>query len=240
MSAGWAKKRFWKEVTVAPVGEGFAVHLDGRPVRTPAKSPFLAPVLAVAEAAAGEWRGQEEKVRPETMPVTRAVNSAIDRVGPQIEEVRAIIAAYGASDLLCYRAANPEALIARQAARWDPPLDWAARSYGARLVLGQGVMHVEQPENAVRALAGAVERYSPLELTALHDLVAISGSLVLGLAVAERAIEAEDAWSTSRVDEDWQIEQWGEDAEAAEMAANKRTAFLEAARLMELTRESAA
>lgn len=237
MSAGWAKKRFWKQVTVEPAEAGFALHLDGRAVRTPAKAPFRAPVLAVAEAAAEEWRAQDKEIRPETMPVTRAVNSAIDRVAPQIEEIRAIISAYGGSDLLCYRAAGPEALIERQAERWNPPLDWAAEAFGARLRLGEGVMHVAQPAAAVESLAAAVSRYAPLELTALHDLVAISGSLILGLAVAEGTMTPEDAWAASRVDEDWQIELWGEDAEATAAAENKRAAFLTAARLLRLVRE---
>jgi len=240
LSAGWARKRFWTEVTVAPDERGFAVLLDGRPVRTPAKTPFAAPNRAVAEAAAEEWRAQEGELRPDSMPVTRAVNSAIDRVATQIDEVRTIVAGYGGSDLLCYRAEGPAELVRRQGALWDPALAWAEAAFGARLFLGEGVMHVAQPERAVAALAGAVDGYSPLELTALHDLVAISGSLVLGLAVAEGAMTAEEAWRASRVDEDWQIEQWGEDAEAAEAAANKRAAFLDAAGLMRLVREDEA
>jgi len=240
MNAGWARKRFWKEVTVAPADAGYAVHLDGRPVRTPAKAPFIAPAQAVAEAAAEEWLAQEGELKPETMPVTRAVNSAIDRVAPQIEDVRGIVAAYGGSDLLCYRAGAPAELVQRQAERWDPALAWAEERFGARLILGEGVMHVAQPEAAVAALERAVAAYTPLELTALHDLVAISGSLVLGLSVAEGAMAAEEAWAASRVDEDWQVEQWGEDAEAVEAAANKRAAFLEAARLIQLAREDAA
>ncbi len=240
MSAGWARKRFWTEVTVAPEDGGFAVHLDGRTVRTPGKALFLAPTRAVADAAAEEWRAQEDEVRPETMPMTRAVNSAIDRVAPQIDEVRAIVAAYGGSDMLCYRASGPAELVQRQAERWDPPLDWAAREFGARLVLGEGVMHVAQPKEPVAALTAAVSRYAPLELVALHDLVGISGSLVLGLSVAHGATTADDAWAASRVDEDWQTERWGEDAEATAAAAHKRSAFLEAARLIELARDGAA
>jgi chaperone required for assembly of F1-ATPase len=240
VSAGWARKRFWTEVTVAPAEGGFCLRLDERPVRTPAKAPFVAPNRAVAEAAAEEWRAQEGELRPEAMPVTRAVNSAIDRVAPQIAEVREIVAAYGGSDLLCYRAGGPAELVRRQSERWDPALAWAEAAYGAQLFLGEGVMHVAQPERALAALAAAVDGYAPLELTALHDLVAISGSLVLGLAVAEGAMDAEEAWRSSRVDEDWQVEQWGEDAEAAEAAANKRADFLEAARLMRLMRKDAA
>ncbi len=239
MSVGAPKKRFWTDVTVAPAEGGFAIHLDGRPVRTPAKSLFLAPVEAVAEAAAEEWRTQGEDLRPETMPVTRAVNSSIDRVAPQIEEVRAIVADYGGSDLLCYRAAGPADLNRRQSEHWDPPLAWAETAYGARLILAEGVMHVDQPGAAVQALTTAVSGYGPLDLTALHDLVAISGSLVLGLSVAEGAMTADAAWTACRVDEDWQIELWGEDAEAAEAAAHKRAAFLEAARLIDLLREDA-
>jgi len=191
--SGWKAKRFWKEARAEACEGGFTVRLDGRPVKTPAKVALVVPTLAMAEAIAAEWDAQTGEVKPDTMPVTRAANSAIDKIVPQRAAVVEIVAAYGGSDLLCYRAVGPAELIARQAAGWDPLLDWAADALGVRLAVTTGVMHVEQDAAAL-------------------------------------ARDPETAWSLSRVDEDWQIEEWGEDEEAAELAAVKRADFLQAAR----------
>lgn len=235
--SGWGpRKRFWREAAVDAAPDGWAVLLDGRPVSTPGRAPLRAPTRALAEAAAAEWAGQGDAVDPRTMPLTRALNSAIDRVAPQIEAVRAEIAGYAETDLLCYRAPHPEALAARQAAAWDPLLAWARRRHGAALVCAAGVMHVAQPPQAVAALAAAVAARDAWRLTALADLVALSGSLVIGLMVEEGALDPAAGWAASRVDETWQIEQWGEDAEAAAAAEAKRADLLAAARLAALLR----
>jgi chaperone required for assembly of F1-ATPase len=230
----WAARRFWTTASAVPVEGGFAVHLDARPVRTPLKAPLVLPTLALAEAVAAEWQAQEGKVDPETMPCTRTANSAIDKVAPQIDEVAAMLAAYGGSDLLCYRAEGPPDLITRQATAWDPILVWALESLGADLMVTEGVMHVEQPADSLSRLHERVAAMTPFQLGAFHDLVAISGSLVLALAVTEGRVSAEEAWQLSRVDEDWQISLWGEDEEAAEVAALKRAAFLQADRFYAL------
>lgn len=224
------KKRFWKEATAS---DG-AVLLDGRAIRTPAGAPLRAPTHALAEAAAAEWNAQTGAIDPASMPITRALNSAIDRVTPQHAEVVEIVAAYGASDLLCYRAERSETLVRRQAEAWDPLLAWAEERHAARLVCAVGVMHVAQPEASVAALTAAVAAHDPFGLTALHDLVALSGSLILGLAVAEGRLAAAEAWAASRIDEDWQAEQWGADAEAEEAAAVKFADFEAAARFIAL------
>ncbi len=231
---GWKAKRFWKAAAAAPEGEGFAVRLDGRPVRTPAKRPMILPTRAMAEAVAAEWAAVGAEVDPRRMPVTRAANAAIDKVATQFDEVAAMIAAYGGSDLLCYRATGPEALVRAQAAAWDPMLDWAARTYGARLVATQGVVPVAQPPEAVARLAAEVFACSPFQLTALHDLVALTGSLVLGLAATGEGVDAHDLWRLSRFDEDWQAAEWGEDAEAVAAAERKRGDFLSAGRFWRL------
>lgn len=236
-SAGWGAKRFWKLVEIGDAEGGFAILLDGRTVRTPGKKQLVAPTRAAASAAAAEWEAQEEHVDPAAMPVTRFLNTAIDRVQTNFDEVVADVAAYGESDLLCYRASAPEALRTRQAEAWDPPLAWAAETFGARLILTEGVMHTPQPAASTAALAQAVGDHAPYSLTALHDLVALSGSLVLGLAVAARALTAEEAWGVSRVDEDWQVEQWGVDEDAAATAAIKRAEFLFAAGFLKLLDE---
>jgi chaperone required for assembly of F1-ATPase len=226
----WAARRFWTAASAVPVEGGFTVHLDGRPVRTPLKAPLVLPTAGLAEAVAAEWQAQEGTVKPETMPFTRTANSAIDKVATQQAEVVEMLAAYGDSDLLCYRAEGPPDLVARQAAGWDPLLDWAAKAVGAPLTATAGVIHIEQPEESLEALEAQVSALSPFQLSAFHDLVAISGSLVLALAVTHGRLSAEEAWSLSRIDEDWQIELWGEDEEAAEIAALKREAFLQADR----------
>ncbi|MEM7508176.1 MAG: ATP12 family protein [Pseudomonadota bacterium] len=229
-------KVFWTEVALERVENGFAPRLDGRPLKTPGKAVLSAPTEALGAAIAEEWRAQSGDVDPASMPLTRAANSAIDRVTPMAADVAAEIAGYGGTDLLCYRAPHPAALAARQAAAWDPLLAWAAQQLGAPLDLTEGVMHLAQPQASLEVLTRAVEAHDPWQLTALHGLVTLSGSLVLGLAVSHRHMPAAEAWPLSRIDEQWNIEEWGADEEAERLAAEKKTAFTDAARLMDLLR----
>ncbi|WP_424933595.1 ATP12 family chaperone protein [Amaricoccus macauensis] len=230
------RKRFWKEVSVAPQDAGQGVFLDGRPLRTPEQNALSVPTRALAEAIAEEWSGIEGEIQPDTLPFTRAANTAIDRVSARRDPVVDMLAAYGETDLLCYRADGPEALQARQSEAWDPWLDWSRRELSAPLHAVVGVMHQPQPAESLIALRGALEALDPFELTGIHDLVTLSGSLVLGLAVARDAIDADSAWVLSRLDELWQIEQWGEDAEAEALARRKWEAFLRAERFLQLVR----
>jgi chaperone required for assembly of F1-ATPase len=232
----WTTRRFWTTATAAQVEGGFAVHLDARPVRTPQKSLLVLPTLGLAETIAAEWMAQDKTVKPETMPFTRMANSAIDKVAPQFAEVAGMLAAYGESDLLCYRAEGPADLVDLQAAGWDLHLAWAEKTLGAPLNVTSGVMHITQPPTSLVALRGAVEALSPFELAAFHDLVAISGSLILALAVTHHRLPAETAWDLSRIDETWQASLWGEDEEAVEVAALKRADFLQADRFYGLCR----
>lgn len=230
MTAGWTIRRFWREARVEPVPGGFAVMLDGRQVRTPGKAGLILPTRALAQWVAEEWDAQEGEIRPATMPATRTANSAIDTVARHRADVVADLSAYGGSDLLCYRAERPPELRARQAAGWDPLLAWAAARFGAVLRAGDGVMPVRQDAEALAALGAEVARQDDFELAAFHDLVVLSGSLVIALSVVEGARSQEEAWSLSRIDESWQVEQWGEDEEAAEAERRKRADFLHAAR----------
>lgn len=232
----WKPRRFWKTASAAPDAGGFAVLLDGRPVRTPAKAALVVPTRALAEAIAAEWQAQEGTVDPETMPLTRAANAALDKVALQHAVVAAHLAEYGGTDLLCYRAEEPPEIVARQAAAWDPLLEWVAAVHGAPLVAVQGVVHHPQPAESLRRLAQRVGALDTFTLTGFHDLVGLSGSLVLALAVIDGHLTAEAAWDLSRLDENWQEEQWGADEFAAEAAAAKRSAFLAAARFVVLTR----
>ncbi len=230
----WTAKRFWKTTEVAEVEGGWTVHLDGRSVKTPAKAMFVLPTRALAEATAEEWDAQEEEIKPLTMPVTRSANAALDKVAVQKTEVADLIAAYGASDLLCYRAEGPDGLCKMQAEAWDPFLKWAEDTYGAKLNVTAGLMPADQPEKSVAALAAEVHAAEPFALAALHDLVSLSGSLVLGLAAARGVADPEEIWAASRVDETWQEMQWGPDEEAHETAELKKQAFLHARRFLVL------
>lgn len=225
----WALKRFWKAAEAVPEADGYTVTLDGRGVRTPAKARLVVPTEALAQAIAQEWQAQDQRVDPSTMPFTRMANSALDKVVPQHAEVADMLAAYGDSDLLCYRAETPQALVDRQSAAWDPLLEWADTECNARLLPVSGVMHRPQSPEALERLSRAVHAQTAFQLAAFHDLVSMSGSLVLALAVVRGARTAEEAWALSRIDESWQEEQWGADEEAAEIAQRKRTEFLHAA-----------
>jgi chaperone required for assembly of F1-ATPase len=229
------RKRFWTEATAEPLPEGgFVVRLDARPLRTPARAALVLPTRAFAEAVAAEWAALPESFGPEDLPFTRAANVAIDRIAAAPDPVVDQIAAYGETDLICYRAERPAALVARQADAWDPPMRWSAEALGAPLVAVAGIVHAAQPPASLAALRRAVAAHDAFALTALHELVTLSGSLVIGLAVSAGATGAEAGWALSRVDEAWQAEQWGEDAEAAALAALKRADFLRAADLLKM------
>lgn len=232
----WKAKRFWDKASVVEVENGFSVTLDGRSVKTPAKTLLVVPTRAMAEAIAVEWDAQVEEIDPLSMPVTRSCNAALDKVTAQFDEVVSMLAEYGATDLLSYRAEGPRELIARQAERWDPLLDWAETALDARLRISQGIMPVAQDEAALARLTDRIADMSVFELTAFHDLVGISGSLILGFAVFEGFVGANEAWDLSRIDEDWQIEQWGHDEEADEMAAKKKKSFVDAEHFLSLCR----
>ena len=229
------QKRFWKTASAVPRETGFGVTLDNRPVNTPNKTPLIVPTLGMAQAIAAEWDAQAEKIDPLTMPVTRGANSAIDKVAPQQAEVVSLLADYGGTDLLCYRAAGPVELVTLQAEKWDPVLDWAAGEFGSRLNVGEGVMHVPQDSALLKQLHAQVASFDNFALAGVHDLIGISGSLILALAVTRGALPAPEAWMLSRVDEHWQARQWGEDEEASAHEALKRAAFLDAVRFYSLS-----
>ncbi|TRD23179.1 ATP12 family chaperone protein [Palleronia caenipelagi] len=234
--AEWAARRFWKEATVEARGDGFAVLLDGRPIKTPAGAPLSLPTADLARAVADEWAAQQEVIDPNMMPLTRMANSAIDKVGAKRAEVIAMLTEYGDTDLLNYRATEPLELIARQSEAWDPILDWAAGQFGVRMKVTQGVMPVAQDPQALAMLAAPMHEMSDFGLTAFHDLVTLSGSLVLALALVGGARDATEIWDLSRLDERWQAELWGEDEEAAEQAELKKAAFLDAVAFWSLHR----
>lgn len=230
----WTRKRFWTAAEAVPAEDGHEVRLDGRLLRTPSRTPMRLPTPALAAAVAGEWAAQGEIVDPRTMPMTRTANSVVDTVIPHHAAVADIVAAYGETDLLCYRATEPESLVAQEAAGWDPLIDWAAVELRAPLRLAAGVIPVAQPEDSLARLRAAVHALDPWRLAAFHELVTLSGSLVIGFAALHRLHPRPRLWALSRIDEDWQAEQWGRDDEADALAALKAQSFEEAGRFLDL------
>jgi chaperone required for assembly of F1-ATPase len=251
-------KRFYRSATVAPVaaspsprssrGEGipkeptasiarYQILLDGKSVRTPAKAALALPTHALAQAIAAEWESQGAHIDPETMPLTRIANSAIDGVASRRAEVAAEIVQYGASDLTCYRAEEPEPLVRRQAELWDPILAWARGGLGAEFRVVQGIMPVAQPDAARAALARALADVDIFSLAALHIITTLTGSALLALAHARGHIDADAAWAAAHVDEDFQVARWGEDAEAKARRGRRLAEMQAAAHLLALCRE---
>jgi chaperone required for assembly of F1-ATPase len=210
-------KRFYGQVEVREAAGGqHALTLDGRAARTPGRNPLAAASRAVMLKVAAEWERQRDTIEPADMPLTRLLNSAVDGVSRTMAETRADVLKYAASDLLCYRAEEPEELAERQRLAFDPILAWAAEALGARFVLAAGVTHVEQPGKSIEAIRAALEDVGdPVALGALSAMTTLSGSALLALAVARGRLSPEEAWRAAHVDEDFEIERWGKDAEAA-------------------------
>lgn len=206
-------KRFYKETAVDLGDGGHRILLDGKPMRTPAKAVLVVPTRALAQAIAAEWDKVPDKadINATHLPLTRLAATGLDRVTTQRARVIEDTAKYAASDMLCYRASEPESLVKRQQETWQPLLDWAAERYGARLVVVEGLAFVSQPEEAMSKLHEAVTTHSDLGLSALYNLTHISGSLVVALAVAEGHLAAADAFAAAQLDELYQVERWGSD-----------------------------
>ncbi|MBB3946955.1 chaperone required for assembly of F1-ATPase [Rhizobium skierniewicense] len=216
-------KRFYKHVTVGETEEGgFTVLLDGKTMRTPAKSVLTVPTRALAQLLRDEWDAQVEVVDPTIMPVSRHINTAIDGIASDPQAVFEDILRFSSSDLLCYRAGEPQALVERQSEQWDPIIDWAANTLGARFILVEGVMHQDQPREAIAAFAVTVRKYdTPIELAALHTMTTLTGSALLALALAEGERSVEEIWALAHLDENWTAEQWGEDDDAQVRTAKR-------------------
>ncbi|MCO6385657.1 ATP12 family chaperone protein [Aliihoeflea sp. 40Bstr573] len=229
-------KRFYKSASVRqdPATGDFAVELDGKPVRTPGRAVLALPTEAAARLVADEFDAQTEEINPFDMPVLRIGNTAIDGVSTDTQAVLEDILRYSSTDLVCYRAEGPESLVVRQSEGWDRILDWARASLGARFVIAEGVMHVDQPREAIGAVGIHLKmREEPFRLSALHVMTSLTGSALIALAVDAGELTAEEGWMAAHIDEDWNISQWGEDGEAAKMRAAKKRDMLAAATLLE-------
>jgi chaperone required for assembly of F1-ATPase len=227
-------KRFYKEVDVAAVAGGYAVRLDGREVRTPAKARLVLPTAGLAETVAAEWAAQGSRIEPAAMPMMSLACTAIDQVAPNRAAVIAALVDYAGSDLLCYRADRPEALVARQIEVWQPLLDWAARDLDASLKVTAGIRHEPQPDGALTALRRAVEALDDLSLTALDCATRVSGSLIVALALHRGRLDSETAFEAAELDASFQIELWGEDPEATRRRAAVLADLAAARRLIDL------
>lgn len=226
-------KRFWKDATVV-ADDGWTVALDSRPLRTPARAPLVLPSATVAEAIASEWSSAAEDFEPRNMPLTGLANAAIDRVAIDRASFVAGLAKYGETDLLYYRAEAPQALVTRQASRWDPLLAWARQRYDVGFQITSGVAPVSQPSATTARLAEAIDALDAFQLAGLSPLVTIGGSLVAALALFEQAFALDLVWSAVSVDESWQIEQWGADLDAVASLNNRARDFAVAYRFLRL------
>lgn len=232
------KKRFWTQTDVSEADGGFTIELDGRGIRTPARCSLLVPTRALADVIAAEWDALGAEIDPDALPYTKLANAATDKVAVQFDEVVEMLAAYGETDLLCHRAESPEGLVARQTAAWDPVLDWVRATHGWRFEVVAGVLPGAHPDESIHGLREWLRGQSPFALMGLHDLITISGSILLARAVDAGQLSADAAWTASRIDEHWQAEKWGRDSEAEAAEAIKQADFLRAARLLDLLREA--
>jgi len=225
------RKRFYAEAGIADADGGFAVTLDSRPIKTPRGRPVIVPVKEIAQAIAREWQAQHEVIDPLSMPLTRLANSVVEGVIERVDAVADDLAKYLNSDMLFYRAGYPEALVAREAAHWDPVLFWAADTLGAHFILAEGIVHVRQPETAVAAARGALPT-DPWSVAALHVITTLTGSALLALALCHGVLDADQVWAAAHVDEDWNAEKWGHDEEVVCRRAARLVDFRAAVQLL--------
>ncbi|MFN3657763.1 MAG: ATP12 family chaperone protein [Pseudolabrys sp.] len=229
------RKRFYERAHVGEAGEGgYPVLLDGRPVRTPARRALAAPTPALAQAIAEEWNAQAEVIDPARMPLTRLANAVIDAVAAAVGPVTEEVVAFLGTDLVCYRADSPEGLVARQTQAWDPVLAFAREALGARFVQVEGVMHAAQPAEAIAAARAGIPA-DVWRLAAVSSITTLTGSALIAIALAQGALDTDEAWAAAHVDEDWQMTQWGRDTLALDRRAFRRTEFDAAARVLALT-----
>ena len=227
-------KRVWKQADAVERDGGWGVELDGKPLRTPARDLLTVPTKALAEAIASEWNEVGDKIDPGTLPLTGLANAAVDRVTPDKEAFAKGIARYAEADLACYRAEGPSALVDRQTESWDALIGWGRRRFDVDFRTTRGIVHVDQPAATVDRLSHAVAALDPFRLAGLSPLVTISGSLLAALGVLEGTLMPDQAWDAVTVDDRWQLEQWGSDAEAEAAIDNRRRNFMAAARFLEL------
>ena len=227
-------KRFWKSAEAVHEPDGWAIRLDDKPLKTPTRESLLVPTEALARGITGEWNSVEERIDPRTMPLTGLANAAIDRVRPNPAAFAAGLAKYVEADLTCYRVEAPRELVARQEQNWDHLLNWARRRFDVDFRTTRGIVHIDQPQATLDRLSHALSVLDEFHLAGLSPLVTIGGSLVVALAVLDGELSPNNAWDTVTIDDQWQLEQWGDDPEAEQRLQNSRRDFLAAARFLDL------
>jgi len=231
-------KRFYTEVTLSPEEDGYGIKLDGRSVKTPGRQPLILPGEASAKLVQDEWQGLQEEINPLLMPVTRLANTAVDGVANETQAVMEDIIRYAGSDLLVYRADNPQGLVDMQKEHWDPVLDWATDELAALFETSVGIMHVTQSRESIAAFGARLRQHAdPFKLACIHTFTSLSGSALLALALTECRLDAETAWKAAHVDEDWNNSQWGQDYEAAERRKTRWKDFSSADRLLKAVQQ---
>jgi chaperone required for assembly of F1-ATPase len=231
------RKRFYGHAGVSDADGGFAITLHGKPIRTPSGRQVIVPAREIADAVSAEWEAQQETIDPLTMPLTRFANSVVQGVVDRVEAVRDDVAKYLETDLLFYRAGHPEALVAREAANWDPVLFWAADALGAHFILSEGIIHLRQPETAVEAARAALPA-DAWSIAAMHVVTTLTGSALLALALEHGVLSPDQVWAAAHVDEDWNADKWGVDDEVAARRAARLVDFRAAAFILSVLRPS--
>jgi len=230
-------KRFYKDVSVSPVGDAFGILLDGRPMKTPQRNALAVPASALADAIAAEWAAQGENIIPASMPLTALAQGALDQVDNERDRIVGRIAAFADSDMLYYRAdESQQALIDHQAKHWDPLLDWARQRYDISFNLVYGIRYEAQPQETIERLAATVEAQDDFTVAAMLSLVGLSGSLIATLALVEQVYDSATLWPLVNLDELWQEQQWGRDDQAVAARGIKQAEFEAAARFLDLSR----
>jgi chaperone required for assembly of F1-ATPase len=231
------RRRFFRQAALTGTGP-YGIALDGRTLKTPAKRDFVVPILALAEAIAAEWNGQGDWVDPDRMALTKLANTAIDRVWGSEQRIIDDVVAYAGTDLVCYRATEPEGLVQREGKAWDPVIEWAAEFFDAEFQTVEGVIHRMQEGAAMQAVRRYLAGLDAMRLCAIHNLASLTGSALITTALCEGFLEPEDAWRAAHVDEDWQIERWGRDEEAARRRAQNEEEFRQTVRFHNLLGEN--
>ncbi len=228
------RKRFYQAVSIGKTNNGYNILLDGKPIKTPSGKQLIALNRNVGTLLTAEWDAQDGVIDPQTMPVTRLINTSIDGVTDDMQPVKDDIVKFSGSDLVCYRAGSPAELVTKQKKHWDPLINWAEHAFGARFIVQTGIMHILQPAESIDRFAGQIDQINcPVELSALHTVTSITGSALIALAIYQSEIEAMAGWNAAHVDEDWQISQWGEDSEAVNLRAARAREFDAAIMLMD-------